>query len=91
MLGVGQPPVDPVVELKKQELELRAKADQADAVAKDKKLAIDEAKLQQDTQVDQSRIQSQIDIADERADIARERLAIMEQQMLGQTQGDSNA
>lgn len=91
MLGVGQPPVDPVVELKKQELDLRAKADQADAAAKDKKLAIDQAKLQQDTQVDQSRIQSQIDIADERADIARERLAIMEQQMLGQTQGDNNA
>jgi hypothetical protein len=91
MLGVGQPPVDPVVELKKQELDQRAKADQVDAVNDEKKIALQQAKLQQDTQVDQSRIQSQVDIADERADIARERLAIMEQQMLGQTQGDNNA
>lgn len=91
ILNAGQPPADPVVELKKQELDQRAKADAADAAAKEKKLGIEEAKLQQDTRVNEDRIQSQEDIAAERADIARERLAIMEQQMLQQGQGDNNA
>ncbi len=88
--GTGEQAPDPIVELKKQELDQRAKADAADAAAKEKKLGIEQAKLQQDTQVNQERIQSQEDIAAERADIARERLTIMEQQML-QQQGDQNA
>jgi hypothetical protein len=91
ILGTGQPPADPVVELKKQELDQRAKADAADAANDEKKLALQQAKLQQDAQDDQARIASQDAIADERADIARERLDIMEQQMLQQNQGDNNA
>lgn len=91
MLNAGQQQTDPIVELKKQELDLRAKADQADALNDDKKLALQQAKIQQDAQGDQARIASQDAIADERADIARERLAIMEQQMLQQGQGDNNA
>jgi len=92
--GTGQEPVDPVVELKKQELDQRAKADAADAAAKDKSLALQQEKLRQEAQDDQASIASQDAIANERADIARERLAIMEQQMLGQqqqAQGDNNA
>jgi hypothetical protein len=90
--GANQPPTDPVVELKKQELDQRAKADAADAAAKEKSLAIEQAKVDQTGQVNENRIKSQDEIANERADIARERLAIMEQQMLGQTnQGDNNA
>ena len=91
ILNAGQPPTDPIVELKKQELDQRAKADQADAVNDEKKIALQQAKLQQDAQGDQARIASQDAIADERADIARERLDIMEQQMLQQGEGDNNA
>lgn len=91
ILGTGTPPADPVVELKKQELDMRAKADAADAAANEKKLALQQEKLRQDAQGDQARIKSQDDIANERADIARERLAIMEQQMMQQGQGDNNA
>lgn len=91
ILGTGAAPADPVVELKKQELDMRAKADAADAANDEKKLALQQEKLRQDAQGDQARIQSQDQIADERADIARERLAIMEQQMLQQGQGDNNA
>jgi hypothetical protein len=92
--GTGQEATDPVVELKKQELDQRAKADAADAAAKDKSLALQQQKLKQEAQDDQASIASQDAIANERADIARERLAIMEQQMLGQQQqgqGDNNA
>jgi hypothetical protein len=94
LAGGGAPPPDPVVELKKQELDQRAKADEADAAAKEKSLAIEQAKVEQTGQVNANRIKSQDEIANERADIARERLAIMEQQMLGQqqqAQGDNNA
>jgi hypothetical protein len=91
ILNAGEQASDPIVELKKQELDQRAKADQMDAMAKDKKLELDQAKLQQDAQTDQARIQSQEGIADQRADISRERLAIMEQQMLQQGQGNNNA
>lgn len=94
ILGTGQPPTDPIVELKKQELDQRAKADAADAANNEKKIALQQQKLQQDAQGDQARIASQDSIADERADIARERLDIMEQQMLQQAQqgnGDNNA
>jgi hypothetical protein len=91
IMGTGQPPADPIVELKKQELDQRAKADAADAANDEKKIALQQAKLQQDAQDDQARIASQDAIADERADIARERLDIMEQQMLQQNQGDNNA
>jgi len=92
--GTGEAPVDPVVELKKQELDQRAKADAADAAAKEKSLALQQEKLKQEAQDDQASIASQDAIAEERAAIARERLAIMEQQMLGQqqqAQGDNNA
>jgi hypothetical protein len=93
IMGTGQPPADPVVELKKQELDLRAKADAADAEIDKQKIALQQEKLSQEAQDDQASIQSQDAIANERAAIARERLAIMEQQMLGQQQeqGDSNA
>lgn len=89
--GTGEQAPDPIVELKKQELDMRAKADAADAAANEKKIALQQTKLQQDAQGDQARIKSQDEIANERADIARERLAIMEQQMLQQGQGDNNA
>jgi hypothetical protein len=92
IMGTGQPPADPVVELKKQELDMRAKADAADAENDKQKIALQQQKLSQEAQDDQASIQSQDAIAEERATIARERLAIMEQQMLSQQQeqGDSN-
>lgn len=94
ILNAGQPQVDPVVALKEKELELRAQADQADAANNEKKLALQQAKIAQDAQDSAAKIASQDAIADERADIARERLDIMEQQMLQQAQqgqGEGNA
>ncbi len=74
--GGGQ---DPVVMLKAQELELRAKRDQADAAAKQKALQIQEQKVQQTSADARARIQSQEDIAQLRANIARQRVAQFQQ------------
>ena len=74
--GGGQ---DPVVMLKAQELELRAKRDQADAAAKQKALQIQEQKVMQTSADARARIQSQEDIAQLRANIARQRVAQFQQ------------
>lgn len=52
--GANQPPQDPLVEVKKQELELQAKRDEAKALETDKKLALQEQKQQTDAQVSQA-------------------------------------
>jgi hypothetical protein len=78
--GGGQ---DPVVMLKAQELELRAKRDQADAAAKQKALEIQEQKVMQTAADAQARIQSQENIAQLRANVAQQRLAQTQQQRGG--------
>jgi len=78
MGGGGQP--DPVVELKKQELEMRAQENQMDNQIDQQKLALDQQKIQANLQANQDRIDSQLAIAQERANVARERAGLMEQQ-----------
>jgi hypothetical protein len=74
--GGGQ---DPVVMLKAQELELRAQRDQADAAAKQKALEIQQQKIAQTAADTQARIQSQESIAQLRANVARQRVAQLQQ------------
>ena len=69
--------------LKAQELELRAKRDQADAQAKQKALQIQEQKVMQTAADTQARIQSQENIAQLRANVARQRVAQLQQQPRG--------
>ena len=79
--GEGQP--DPVVQLKQQELQMRAQNDQMDNQVAQQKLAIEQQKAQEQARANQARIQSQENIAQLRANVARERLM--------QVQGAQNA
>lgn len=72
MSGANQP--DPLVQLKEQELQLRAQSDQAKSQQASQKIALETQKLQQDAALAQQKIQSSEMIADEKADIARSRL-----------------
>jgi hypothetical protein len=65
--------------LKAQELELRAQRDQADAAAKQKALEIQQQKIAQTAADTQARIQSQESIAQLRANVARQRVAQLQQ------------
>jgi len=78
---------DPIVALKQQELEQRAAKDQADIEAKQQQLQIDREKIQSNLQANEARIDSQENIANLRADLARERA----QMMLLKQQGGRNA
>ncbi len=72
--GEGQDAVDPVVELKKQELAQRATKDQQDAALKQQALQNDRARIQESAQASDDRIESQEKIAAERSAVARERI-----------------
>ena len=67
----GQP--DPLIALKQQDLELRAKQDQAENQVDQARLALDQQKAQQNAQLGAQRIQSQEEIVAARIDAARER------------------
>jgi hypothetical protein len=75
LMGGGEE--DPIVALKEQELQLRAKKDEADAAATQAGLQIQAQKVQQAASDTQARIQSQENIAMLRATVARERAAQM--------------
>jgi hypothetical protein len=79
--GEGAP--DPVVQLKQQELQMRAQNDQMDNQIAQQKLAIEQQKAQEQARANQARIDSQENIAQLRANVARERLT--------QVQGAQNA
>jgi hypothetical protein len=79
--GEGAP--DPVVQLKQQELQMRAQDDQMDNQIAQQKLAIEQQKAQEQARANQARIDSQENIAQLRANVARERLT--------QVQGAQNA
>jgi hypothetical protein len=72
---------DPVVKLKEQEIQIRAQQAENDAQMDQQKLQLDQQKLQQDEQIAQNRIQSQEDIAQLRAEIGRERINVLSQNM----------
>ena len=69
--GTGE---DPVIALKAQELQQRAAKDQADNAIKEQGLQIDQARIAQNAQGNEARIQSQQEIAQLRATVARERI-----------------
>jgi hypothetical protein len=73
--GEGQGGADPVVQLKQQELQMRAQNDQMDNQMEQARLQLEQQKAMQQMQADQARVQSQENIALLRADVARERLA----------------
>jgi hypothetical protein len=72
---------DPVVALKEKELEIRAQDSQQDAQVDQAKLQLEAQKLEQDQQAAQARIQSQENIAQTRADIGRERIDVLRNNM----------
>jgi len=74
--GAGAP--DPLIQLKEQELQQRAQADQVKAQEAQAKLQLEQAKLQQDAAATQAKIASQEGIADQKAEISRERFEQME-------------
>jgi hypothetical protein len=71
---------DPVVALKQQELEMKAANDQMDNQIDQQRLALEQQKAQDVVAANQARIQSQENIAMLRADMAKQRLAQMDQQ-----------
>jgi hypothetical protein len=82
-LAGGEGALDPVVQLKQQELQMRAQDDQMDNQIAQQKLAIEQQKAQEQARANQARIDSQENIAQLRANVARERLT--------QVQGAQNA
>ena len=72
--GQGQAPVDPVVQLKAQELQQRAAKDAQDAQLKQQALANEQMRIQENAQANDARIQSQEKIAAQRTEVARERI-----------------
>jgi len=75
--------VDPVVQLKEQELQIRAANDQMDNQIDQARLQIEQQKAAETARANQARVQSQENIAQLRAQVARERLT--------QVQGAQNA
>ena len=69
--GTGE---DPVVALKAKELEQRAAKDQADIAIKQEGVKNDQARIAENARGNQARIESQQKIAQERANVARERI-----------------
>jgi len=68
------PPDDGVVQLKQQELQIRAQENQDDKEIAEKKLKLDKAKLVQKDQAEEEKIKSQEDIAALKAGVERERI-----------------
>tara|TARA_R110002012_G_scaffold4284_6_gene19725 strand:- start:724 stop:1725 length:1002 start_codon:yes stop_codon:yes gene_type:complete len=69
------PPDDGVVQLKQQELQIRAQENQDDKEIAEKKLKLETAKLVQKDESEEERIKSQEDIAALKANVERERIA----------------
>ena len=81
LVGGAGGDADPVVQLKEKEIELRAQGLQQDAEVDQAKLQLDAQKLQQDEAAAQARIQSQENIAQLRAQVGRERIQVLEDNM----------
>jgi len=69
--GAGAP--DPIVELKQQELELKAQKDQADIESEQLDLQLRNKQIEQSGDISRERIQSQEKMTDDRIEAARER------------------
>jgi len=87
----GQQP-DPVVQLKQQELQMRAQNDQMDNQIEQQRLALEQRKAQDVMAANQARIQSQENIAMLRADMAKQRLdQVDRQQNISRMEARQNA
>ena len=64
--GAGKEQPDPLIELKKQELQQVAQRDQQRAQGEQQRLAFDQQRENNDMQIDQQRLQQQDQIATER-------------------------
>jgi len=71
--GEGAAP-DPIVALKEQELNQKAQKDQVDAQLKQEALKNEQLRIQENSQANDERIASQEKIADQRFEVARERI-----------------
>jgi hypothetical protein len=72
---------DPVVQLKQQEIELKAQQQQVNAERDQAKLQIDAERVNQQGEIAQNRIDSQENIAQLRAEVARERVGVLDRNM----------
>jgi len=70
----GAPQADPVVQLKEQELQQRAAKDQIDAQIKQQQIANEQMRIQENARSSDARIESQEKIAENRTEVARERI-----------------
>lgn len=80
LAGTDGQPNDPVVQLKQQELQMRAQNDQMDNQIEQQRLALEQQKAQDVMAANQARIQSQENIAMLRADMAQKRLDQVDRQ-----------
>jgi hypothetical protein len=83
-LSGGEGP-DPVVALKAEELKIRDEDNKRDNMIAQERLRLDSMKAAQTAQANQARVNSQENIAQLRANIARERVAQMNQQAIRRT------
>jgi len=67
------PPEDGVVQLKQEELQIRAKENEDDKLIAEKKLKLDAAKLKQKDQSEEEKLKSQEDIAAMKVGVEREK------------------
>ena len=72
---------DPLVEIRKQELQIKAAEAQRRAVSDQERMDIERARIQQQAVADAARIELQEDIAEERSDVNRERIAVQREAM----------
>ena len=84
MANLAPPPgqqQDPLVEIRKQELQIKAAEAERRAMNDQERLDIDRTRLQQQAMTDAARIELQEEIAEDRADVNRERIDVQRQAM----------
>ncbi len=72
---------DPLVEIRKQELQIKAAESQRRAMSDQERLDLERARVQQQAVTDAARMELQEDIAEDRADVNRERIAVQREAM----------
>ena len=84
MANLAPPPgqqQDPLVEIRKQELQIKAAEAQRRAMNDQERLDLDRTRMQQQAMTDAARIELQEEIAEDRADVNRERIDVQRQAM----------
>jgi hypothetical protein len=76
----GQGAPDPLIQLKEQEIQLRAQADQLKAQIDQQKVGLQGQEIQRKAAADAARLQTQTDIADQKAELAMMRMQQTERQ-----------